>query len=255
MRGYTHWLTGLAFGVAAAPAILGHAPDPAELAVVALVTAGGSFAPDIDHHSATIAHTFGWPTQLLTRWVGRATQGHRGLTHTLPGAAAFGAVAWLLELFGATVGRQLAVHAGAGPGIVHVAASVGQYLAVICCLGLSVGALGLTRSKDALTSLATFAGCAVFVSVTAAAGVGYEWVPAAVVVGCLAHLAGDVCTEQGVMIAWPFTRHRFRVGTIDTGKRVELLVVAPALTVMLALVVIYRLGYWPQLWSAAQTIA
>jgi membrane-bound metal-dependent hydrolase YbcI (DUF457 family) len=255
MRGITHALTGAAAGLMLAPVITGHEHSTiGELAVVALVTTGASYAPDLDHPQATIAHTFGEPTRQLAKVVAKVSGGHRGATHTLPGCGAFGLAAWITATFGAVVGVWLAGLAGAGPVVTSIAGQVGQGLAVICCLGLGVGALGLTNEGMAST-VAMFAGCTAFVLVTTGLGISYAWVPAAVVAGCLAHLAGDLCTEQGVMLLWPFTRHRFKVATIDTGKWVECAIVAPLITLAVVAAGLYRLGYWPQTWAVLSALA
>jgi hypothetical protein len=66
MMGRSHALSGAAAFVAAAP-LLDWVTNigPLELAAGAVVTAGASMLPDLDHPSSTIARTFGWPTQLL----------------------------------------------------------------------------------------------------------------------------------------------------------------------------------------------
>lgn len=239
MRGYTHCLTGALFGLAGARLIVGHDPNPPELALVALVTAGAGFAPDIDHPSATIAHTFGKPSKWLAQWVEDVSGGHRHKTHTIPGAFAFGAVAWLLEHFGYLLGWATGQ---------QWLGLLGQYLAVICCLGLALPSLGLVRKgKGGLKPPAVFALCAVFVVVTGQMGASYAWVPAAVVVGCVAHLAGDLLTEQGVMIGWPLTRYRFKLGQFDTGKWPERAIVAPLVVAAIGLVAVVQLGYGAEL--------
>lgn len=270
MQGYTHWLSAALLGVGSVTLVFDH-PTPAQAVIYPLVCAGAGYALDLDHQSATIAQTFGWPTKKLAKLVSRIARGHRGLTHTHPGVAAFGLVALLLELTGWAAG-WIAARAGASPGWAAFAGSSGQHLAAICCLGLSVRALGFSddshshgrrrrrgprrpSSSNAVTSLCTFGIAAAFVSVTAASGFSYRWVPVAVVVGCYAHLLGDMCTEQGVMFWWPLSERRIRVMTLDTGKWPERLIVAPLLAAGIYLASAIQLGYGPQLAAVAHAIA
>lgn len=250
MKGSSHFACGILAGLATAPLIIGHQPDVGELVVVSLVVAGASFWPDADHHSASIAHTFGYPTRVFARFVGRISGGHRHATHSLLGAVVFGLLAWGTAVFGGTVGGYLAVRFGASASVTDVARQVGQYFAVICSLGLGVGGLGLTR-KGVVESLVTFVGCAVFVLAAASSGVTFEWVPAAVVVGCLAHLAGDILTEQGIPVLWPYPR-RFRLATLDTGRFPETGIVMPLVGLAIIAVALYRLGAWSETLVAAQ---
>lgn len=74
-------------------------------------------------------------------------------------------------------------------------------------------------------------------------------------VGCLAHIAGDCCTEYGCPIWWPLElggeRWR-RVGILTvfrfkTGKRVEKYVITPLLIVVTSVVVAWQLPGVPNL--------
>jgi membrane-bound metal-dependent hydrolase YbcI (DUF457 family) len=53
---------------------------------------------------------------------------------------------------------------------------------------------------------------------------GGWWLPLAVTVGWVAHIAGDLLTEHGVGILWPYTRQRYKLASINTGGGVETLV-------------------------------
>lgn len=75
------------------------------------------------------------------------------------------------------------------------------------------------------------------------------------VAGCLAHIAGDCCTEHGCPILWPLElggqRWR-RVGILTvfrfkTGKRVEKYVITPLLIVVTSVVVAWQLPGVPNL--------
>lgn len=204
--GRSHALSGAAVFAAAAP-LLDHITNigPLELAAGAVVTAGASMLPDLDHPSSTIARTFGWPTRLLAAWVAHWAGGHRRATHSLLGVVLAGMVAGVLTLLG----------------------PAGQVAAVTLPLGLGVRALGWTRG-GALNNLATFAGCALL-AWSVAATVNLAWLPAAWALGCLVHLAGDACTHGGVPFLWP-SRRMYRLPvTMTTGGLLETRAVGPLL--------------------------
>lgn len=252
MRGVTHYATGLGFGAGFASLIAGHhVTDRFELARVALVVAGASYFPDVDHHSATVAQTFGAPTKALARFVEDVSGGHRGATHSIVGAAIFAGLAWLVQMLGGAAGEAIAHASHAGPGAVHLAGALGQYAAVIIALAYGVRGLGF-GAEGKLATLGVFAAAAAFVVVSAAQGVTYGWVPLAVFVGCCSHLLGDALTEHGIPILWPLTWKRINLGWIDTNEWVEVLVVFPLVCAGAALAFVVQLGYWPPIEHAAR---
>jgi membrane-bound metal-dependent hydrolase YbcI (DUF457 family) len=66
---------------------------------------------------------------------------------------------------------------------------------------------------------------------------GGWWLPLAVTLGWMAHIAGDLLTEHGVGLFWPYSRRRIRLATINTGGGVETLVYMGLGVVWLVLVV------------------
>jgi len=53
---------------------------------------------------------------------------------------------------------------------------------------------------------------------------GGWWLPLAITLGWATHIAGDMLTEHGVGILWPYSRRRYRLASINTGGGVETLV-------------------------------
>lgn len=219
--GRSHALSGAAVFIAAAPLLDRVTPiGPLELAAGAVVTAGASMLPDLDHPGSTIARTFGWPTQLLAAWVAHWSGGHRRGTHSLLFAGGAGLVAALLMVLGVP----------------------GQVAAVTLPLGLGVRALGWTRGGF-VNNVGTFAGCA-----AAAAGfasvVDMGCLPAAWALGCVTHLLGDACTPGGVPFLWPSRRMYRLPATMRTGGVFETVVVGPVLMIMMVGMVL--LGWLPR---------
>ena len=208
--GRSHALSGLSVGVLAAGA-LDHVPLPVRLLVIPTV-AGAALLPDLDHPSATAARALG----PITKWIARSINhmalelyhatrargdprgrrdGHRLVTHTIPGCLAFGAPGVVAHVVGVDLARSLGASlrlAGAIPAI-WAAISVG------ICLGL------LARTSPQVGALFTLSGT---ISALACelAYPAWWWVwPSAIVIGCLTHVAGDGCTVAGVPIYWPLT--------------------------------------------------
>jgi membrane-bound metal-dependent hydrolase YbcI (DUF457 family) len=224
--GPTHALSGAAALLAAVPFL--HLVSPAEVAVGAVCAAGAGLLPDMDHHSATPARAFGFPSRALAWLVGKVSGGHRHATHSLVGLAAFTGLAWW---------------------VTHVR---GWPLIVLMTLlaGMAVRALGpKPRDRKWRLDYADVAG------LVHAAGLGWvAWrivgsgmdlrvVPWAVGIGAAAHLLGDALTETGIPLGWPLPG-RVRIGSIDTGSVVERWVVVPLLYGVLGVVVYSTWGSW-----------
>lgn len=113
MLGRSHALSGAVgwLGVSAATTWAGLTPQPATIVAGTVVCAASALLPDIDHPGSTVSRTLGPLTGVLSRlvsfaadWVRDRTcrhcatpgrQSHRGLTHTLLGAAVVGTAASL----------------------------------------------------------------------------------------------------------------------------------------------------------------
>jgi membrane-bound metal-dependent hydrolase YbcI (DUF457 family) len=220
--GHTHALSGGVAWLAAAPLLAHYAPGLTthgyqELVAAVIVTAGTALLPDLDHPRSTVGQALGPVTAWLARVVATATGGHRHGTHSILFAAAAGYGGWALG----AAGTRWAL-----PAIVVLAA-------------LALAALGVTD-----TPAAAALSCAAAGYVLVAGGADIAWLGPSVAIGCLAHLIGDALTERGVPLLWPLTPRRFRIGAVDTGSRVERLVVAPVLIVALAVLAAHSAGWW-----------
>lgn len=214
MMGRTHTLTGLAAGAATLP-LLPTGTTGVEQAAWMLTVGGMALLPDLDHPQATVARMWGPVTQALAAAVERLARGHRAGTHDpLVAPVAFGLVfaASLLWLPAGVLTTALAV-------------------------GLALRALAIALPGDN-----TVEHPAVNVAVSGAGAwwlldsYGIPgWLPWAVALGALVHIAGDAATEGGIPVplTWATTRpRRFPGGPLDTGGTVERLILAPALVVL-----------------------
>jgi hypothetical protein len=215
--GHSHALSGLAAGAATLPWAPVHGP----VAQVAWVSAAGGFAmlPDLDQPGSTIARMWGPISDVPSGMVGRIARGHRWGTHDLLLAPlVFGVLATLASrsfwssLLVLAVAIGLALHAlnFVIPGRVENT--------VVGNLVLSWGGawLLLAHTPPPL------------------------WLPWAVGVGVLAHIAGDALTREGIPIplVWIVHRARLAVTPMRTGCALEKVVLAP-LFLFAALVFLY----------------
>jgi membrane-bound metal-dependent hydrolase YbcI (DUF457 family) len=212
--------TWLAAQASAGP-LTGTALDWREQACGAVIAAGGALLCDIDTPSSRLANTLGPITRLLARLVGRAFGGHRHGTHSLAFCAAVGA----LSAFALADGQVVRVGAGATVTVGQLAALVIAYLATALAVGL------LTGQHGARAGMLSAALVAVAASTHPPAGL----VPAALTIGCLSHLLGDVLTPEGIVALWPLSHRHVRLKVIKrTGDHREtLLVLAVAVATLL----------------------
>jgi inner membrane protein len=146
-----------------------------------------------------------------------------GRTHAISGAVAWLALSpHLTHDWGhAALGVPIAALAALGPDIDHGQSTVSHRLwgPFHSFIGTRVGRLlgGHRQGAHSLLSIV-----AVFILAgLSAPWVGGLWVAFAITVGWVAHIAGDLLTDRGVGILWPFTRRRFRLLTISTGGFAE----------------------------------
>ena len=164
--------------------------DPAQVVAGAVVATGAALLPDIDHPSATISRSGGGLTKALTRAVS-SVAGHRGATHTLLAAALF----TVLAAFVNGLDWQVDV-----PVLGEVQAGAALLVTVMCALG--------TRALKAVEGrlLPWVVGLASGLLVAVVAPDTSIWLPAAVAVGVLVHLVGDLLTTDGIPFpSWPLT--------------------------------------------------
>ncbi|MGY1745401.1 metal-dependent hydrolase [Blastococcus sp. SYSU D00695] len=210
MLGHSHALSGLAVGAATLP----WAPVDGTVAQVAWVAAVGGFAmlPDLDAHGSTVSDMWGPVTDVPSGAIGRLAQGHRWGTHdAVLGPLAFGALA---------------------------AAAAQAYWSSLLFLALAIG-LALRALHFIIPGRAENTVIGNLVLSWAGAWFVLDhmpqpmWLPWAVGVGCLVHIAGDMITRQGVPVplVWLVHRCRLALTPMHTGAFLEKAVLAPAFVV------------------------
>lgn len=192
MRAHGHTLSAAA-GTGLACWALGS-PPPVTLAATALA-GGWALWPDLDTQG-TAARSLGWATRLPAYGLA-ATGRHRGWTHTLLAQA-------LLAL-----GLLLVI--AADPAEVGHIVALGVVFAGLVWFeaGMAADDKPAKRLGAVGRVLAAGLGTAAVTHWCALAWWGLAWVPAAVLAGGVAHLAGDVLTTDQFPALAPFTRREF----------------------------------------------
>jgi hypothetical protein len=210
MLGHSHALSGLAAGAATLP----WAPVHGGVAQVAWIAAAGGFAmlPDLDQQGSTISRMWGPATDVPSGLVGTVARGHRWGTHdAILGPVAFGLLAY---------------------------AASGAYWSSLLLLALAIGlalrALNFVipgRAENTVIGnlLLSWGGAWFLLDHTP----GPAWLPWAVGVGVLTHIAGDFLTKEGIPVPlfWLIRRSRLAPIHLRTGATVERLVLVPAFSV------------------------
>lgn len=244
--GRTHSILGATLGLALATPLAGqvlHRPlGVAELAAFTLATAGYSLLPDFDHPQATLARTLGPVTRAIATGVGAVSGGHRKGTHTVWFAAITVGVASVLctsfgrdgalpllflGYFTALMVLRIAPRGGSGLGELVYAAE----------------AAGLTAATDHWVG-------------------SWWWLPWAVGMGVIWHIAGDILTTEGVPILYPLAK-RFVVkvpvlGHTNSPREHTFALLLLLAFAWMALAVVTGHHWWtvswatqPQLWQLA----
>lgn len=209
--GHTHALSGLAAGAATATLYL-HAPLP-EAAMLTGLTAAFAMAPDMDQRCSSAGRSLGFLSAGACWLIGEVSGGHRHLSHSAAGVAAFTALAWA---------------AGHWRGTWEGRAGLALLLAVT--LAAALGALGAKGHLGDATAIAGALGVTWYLPALAL-------VPLACALGCASHLLGDSLTDEGIPLLLPLSKTHFRLLpeplAFTTGTRPERWVVAPGLIVAL----------------------
>jgi membrane-bound metal-dependent hydrolase YbcI (DUF457 family) len=218
MLGHSHALSGIVAAAAIGEFAL-HLPDP-RLVALAGFTAGMALLPDLDKCGSCPARCLGFLSEGVAWFIGKVSRGHRHLTHTIIGIAIFTALAWASCLFRHDWGGR-----------------IGLGLLITLSVAGGLEALHITRG-----TLADLAGVAVAAGVVML-GFGLTLIPLAVAIGVSTHICGDMLTDSGCMLLYPFSKHRFHLlpGPLQftTGTDPELYGVDPVLTGLLLV-----LGGW-----------
>ncbi|MFC4561618.1 metal-dependent hydrolase [Nocardiopsis mangrovi] len=233
MMGHSHALSGVVGWMAVVPLLqgteffgVGFDLGSGEIIAGGLVCAGAALLPDIDHKSATVTNTYGVVTRTLGALFNWLFGGHRNGTHSLLFALLMGALTQALALW-----SDLAVQ-----------------IFVFLLIGIAFNGLGFGMDKN--KTAAEVINALVTAGITLALftnDVNYTWMGLAVAFGCLLHFIGDMVTEMGVPLLWPFWKYRFGQNMgFKTDSKIERKVVTPLLTIGIILYSVY-LFPWPEL--------
>jgi len=204
--GHSHALSGLAAGAATLP----WAPVEGAVGQVAWVAAVGGFSmlPDLDHSGSTVSDMWGPVTDVPSGAVGRLAGGHRWGTHD-------------------------ALLAPIGCGALALAAANlfwSSLLVMALAIGLALRALHFVipgRAENTVVGnlVLSWGGAWLLLADTPQP----TWLPWAVALGVLTHIAGDLITTQGVPVPllWLLRRRRLALTPMRTGTTLEQVVLAP----------------------------
>jgi len=208
MLGHSHALSGGVAGLAAG--IFLHLPIP-QIGALAGFTAGMALLPDLDKCGSSPARSLGFVSEAVAWVFGRISGGHRHATHSFLGIAVFTALAWVSCHFRADWGGK------AG-------------LALLMTLSVSAALEALHVARGHVADLAGIAVAAA----TVWYGYGLRFIPIAVLLGCATHITGDMLTDSGCMLGYPWSRYRFHLLpeplAFTTGTLPELLIIDPILS-------------------------
>ena len=210
MLGHSHALSGLATGAATLPWV----PVDGTVAQIAWVSAVGGFAmlPDLDQQGSTISRMWGPVTDVPSGLVNAVARGHRWGTHD----AVLGPLVFGLLAYAAAWNHWSSL------------------LLLALAIGLALRALHIVipgRAEDTVIGnlVLSWGGAWLLLAHTPAP----EWLPLAVVLGVLTHIAGDGLTKEGVPVPlfWLVRRSRIAPVHLRTGALVEKAVLVPLFVV------------------------
>jgi membrane-bound metal-dependent hydrolase YbcI (DUF457 family) len=209
--GHSHALSGLAAGAATLP----WAPVEGPVAQAAWIAAVGgmSMLPDLDASGSTVSDMWGPVTDVPSGAVGRLAQGHRWGTHdAVLAPVAFGALALAAAnaFWSSLLLMSLAI--GLALRALHFVIPGRAENTVVGNLVLSWGGAWLLLEHMPPPA----------------------WLPWAVALGVLTHIAGDAITTQGVPVplVWIVKRCRLALTPLRTGTTLEKAVLAPVFVVV-----------------------
>jgi len=209
--GHSHALSGLAAGAATLP----WAPVDGPVAQVAWIAAVGgmSMLPDLDSSGSTVSDMWGPVTDVPSGAIGRLAQGHRWGTHdAVLAPIAFGALA-----------------------LAAANAFWSSLLLMALAIGLALRALHFVipgRAENTVVGNLVLSWGSAWLLLEHMPSPG--WLPWAVALGVLTHIAGDAITKQGVPVPliWLVRRCRVVLTPLRTGATLEKAVLAPAFVVV-----------------------
>jgi membrane-bound metal-dependent hydrolase YbcI (DUF457 family) len=218
MMGRSHFASGILATEAVAQLV--HY-SPTEAVTGLIVGSCAALLPDIDHPSSTVSRTFGPLSQGFAHLWSRLMGGHRAGTHCIAGILALGAVSWLC------VSHR------------HNVVAMGVLSAIlIVTLAAGVRTFRIPGYWDDVAPIPIVIGLVFYTNVDLSA------VPAALMLGCAVHVAGDCLTNSGCPIFWPFSLKRFAMKLFSTGKWAERVLVYPIIVLASALLAVWWAASW-----------
>lgn len=218
MLGRTHVLSGAALynALTLAPAnpIIAAHPGLATRGAYTVLAAGAAALCDLDQCGSTVARTFGPVSETIALAIHVATGGHREGTHSIVGDIGFVTATFVsLATLGIMSGHTIAARVG------YAAAAIvlGAILTFIFASALQ--ALDLT---DHITADLIAVTATAYVITEHARVHGVVDLPVAVLIGVTAHMLGDMLTDHGCPLGWPWSERcwhltprwaRFATGT------------------------------------------
>ena len=192
MMGANHAITGAAAWVAltaSAPIVTSGIMPMGAVGVFvgAIVCAGAALLPDADHHNGTIAHSVPVVGSVITGTIGQMAGGHRQGLHS--------ALA-VLGILAISIGLGFIQMPTEFFGVLPLGAGV----ATVALVAFAAKALKITRGSWVLPWLV---GLAVAAGIVFFAPTEILWLPVAITLGFVVHLAGDMLTVGGVPVLWP----------------------------------------------------
>jgi membrane-bound metal-dependent hydrolase YbcI (DUF457 family) len=216
MLGHSHSTSG-ALTWAAAAAWVPAAVWPAhvgtkDIMLGTFITAGAALLPDLDHPEGTISHFMGPISHYFCKFVAWISGGHRHATHSFLFVALVTGGTWAGAHY---LGRPFTL------GLVYV------------LLSLAIRALHLCPPGKGIQSWGVVMLLAVGGTFLMDRWIGSDppWLPVAVGLGTLTHLAGDCLTERGCPLLWPIPT-RFEIPIIKrTGEKLETAFLTPVMAI------------------------
>ena len=222
MLGHSHATSGglvwaaaasaLPMSVLAYPAMHGSTAhvQPRDLIFGTFITAGAALLPDIDHPNGTIAHAIGPVTHNLCKIIEKISGGHRHATHSFACVALATYCTWAGEKY---IGRYFTL------GVVFFMLALAARSLNLCPPGEGLHAYG--------PCVLLAGGGTVLMDRWIASAP--SWLPFAIGLGALTHLAGDCLTDHGCRLFWPFTLRTGIPLIKRTGNKMETWFLAPAM--------------------------
>ena len=230
MLGHSHALSGAVTG--AATGIFLHMSEPRTVALAGF-TAGMALLPDLDKCGSSPARCLGFLSEAVATVIAKVSGGHRHATHSILGIVVFTALAWVACHFRG-----------------DIAGKAGLALLMTLTVSGALESLRIARSHVADVIAIGVASFEIWF------GYGLALIPLAVLVGCATHIAGDMLTDSGCMLGYPWSRYRFHLLpeplAFTTGTLPEILIIDPILSAaVLALAVwIVDPGWLQAQWGA-----